>query len=304
MIMTVIWRYSLIVAATSLLLAITIAGRSEEVSPTTGVVTANKLNVRAKPGVKYEIVSFLVKGGIVNVVERSGEWYGIRAPDQTEAWVAANQIDDGVVTEERAPVYSGPGTLFSVYAYCDAGDRVTVLNSRDEKWTRIEPPSDALVWVHGAYLMVAAEAESDTTPATLPTVVTDDSDIAAREESDDAEGIDDADKTADASANEDAVRIHPISIRPLEYKVNYLGDKKSIAKTGTVIPLDGKHFPFKYALAVDIDSQYYPMAYLNVEYDVIEEWVWKKVSLVGTQRWARGWPRPLIEIDTLELAGN
>lgn len=55
-----------------------------------GLITANKLNVRSGPDLKYNVICQVMKGDKVEVVKKSedGKWCGIRPPDNAYLWVS------------------------------------------------------------------------------------------------------------------------------------------------------------------------------------------------------------------------
>ena len=137
----------------------------------TGTVTANVLNVRARPATHYEVVGQLQQGDEVQVLEENEEWYKIVAPRNVRAWIAAAFVGpDDLVTGDRVRVHSGPGLVFTTYAYLNKGDRVVRIGPPEEEWQRIEPPDGAAAWVSRAYIRMAEpleppDEEDDTTDA-------------------------------------------------------------------------------------------------------------------------------------------
>lgn len=55
---------------------------------TTGVVTANNLNVRSGPSTSYSIIHVIWKGNKVKVIGQSGDWYQIQLSDGRTGWVS------------------------------------------------------------------------------------------------------------------------------------------------------------------------------------------------------------------------
>ncbi len=119
-----------------------------------GIVKATQLNVRARPGTRYEILYQLTKGDIIEIVDEEDGWLGIIAAEESLAWVALNQLENGVVTGKNTPVFSGPGTLYTAYNQLQTGDRVEILEIKDEKWARIVAPRGSICWVYGNYVEV------------------------------------------------------------------------------------------------------------------------------------------------------
>ena len=261
----------------------------------TGTVIANMLHVRAKPGEKYEVVTRLVFGDKITIKVERDDWLGIIAPIDTEAWVAANRILDGQVIEDNVPVYAGAGTIFSSFHTLNQGDKSTVLRTTGNPgWAKIQPNSDFIVWVHRNYVRFS-----------LPTP----SEIAEESTDDEKKGINfvageeiswKEEKKDRVSDEQDEHLIHAIMPKPVERDIILIGEKEEIQRSGTVVSLDETNYPFKYALAKKVNSTYYPLAYLSPDNHEFNEWVGKIVMLSGIQSWIRGWPRPMIQVQTIK----
>ena len=165
-----------------------------EESSRQGIVTANVLNVRARPATHYEVVAKLERGTIVDIVSEKDGWLEIIAPPNTTAWIAAEYVmPDGTVTGDRVRVHSGPGLVFTTYAYVNEGDHVELLGAPANEWQKIQPPGDAKVWVSRAYVQI----EKPATPPPAPAEVVDDKD-----EAQDADTPPDTDEAEVAEAEE------------------------------------------------------------------------------------------------------
>ena len=141
--------------------------RGDDTGLRTGVVRAGVLNVRARPGTRYEVVCQLREGEEVVIMDETDEWYEILVPARASAWVAERFVAaGGRITGDRVRVHSGPGLVFTTYAYVNTDDRVTVLNEVRNGWQKIEPPKGATAWVSSRY--VDAEAVPD--PEEMKTV--------------------------------------------------------------------------------------------------------------------------------------
>ena len=113
----------------------------------TGVVTAEKLNVRSGPGTDHSVVGYLYAGDEVEIYETTtvdgATWgrtadgwismeyvkldYGeSEAPDQGETPEQETVIATGVVTADKLNVRSGAGTDNIVVGYLYAGDKVEI----------------------------------------------------------------------------------------------------------------------------------------------------------------------------------
>ncbi len=245
--------------------------------PVIGTVTANRLNVRPKPGTNYQVLCELQRGAFVTVVRELDDWYGILCPPQGSAWVPAARLDGNGATTAATRVYAGPGTLYASYAGLSAATQVTVVESRD-KWRRIEPPADSVAWVHRNYVALPEpEPEPEAEPEPEPAVV----------------------EERPLPAPKD-VTIHRIQPKPQDGPLTYFGDAKKVSKSGVIVPLGTEESPWAHALAVHLNETYYPLSYLKAEEIDFKKWEWRPVTIDGTQHWVRGWPRPLIEVDEIE----
>ncbi len=264
-----------------------------------GEIIANILNVRARPAVKYEVVCQLKKGDTINIIKTQNEWLGIGAPSHAEAWISRKNLDAENKTIEKTLVYSGPGTIFSTYTTLAKSYQVEELKQYEEKWVKIVPPEHAIVWIHGNYVRKEIiEKPLEPAPSTVNSVKIQSSEkISDKKQSQTREGHK-VDNNPKMISGKNIVALKGKQMVPT---LTYIGKPKKVEKTGTIIILDDDHKPFTYSIAINIDSQYYPLAYLNSGNFNLDDWVWEKVKLIGHQRWLKGWPRPLIEIESMEL---
>ncbi|HCN09835.1 MAG TPA: hypothetical protein DIT01_18065 [Lentisphaeria bacterium] len=239
--------------------------------PVIGTVTANRLNVRPKPGTNYQVLCELERGAFVTIVRELDDWYGILCPPEGSAWIPASRLDGNGATTAATRIYAGPGTLYASYNRLPAATQVTVVESRD-KWRRIEPPADSVAWVHRSYV-----ALPEPEPEPEPTVV----------------------EIRPLPAPKD-VTIHRIQPKPQDGPLAYFGDAKKVSKSGVIVPLGTEGSPWAHALAVHLNDTYYPLSYLKAEDIDFKKWEWRSVTIDGTQHWVKGWPRPLIEVDEIE----
>ena len=121
-----------------------------------GAVTVGVLNVRAKPGLRYEVIAQLHRGDRVVVIDEQDDWLGIRAPHSAKAWIAARFVGaGGTITGSRVRVRSGPGLVFTPYALLEEGERVECVNGPRNGWQQIIPPRMAVAWVHRQFVKLA-----------------------------------------------------------------------------------------------------------------------------------------------------
>ncbi len=263
-----------------------------------GEIIANILNVRAKPAVKFEVVCQLRKGDIIDIKKTQGEWLGISAPHHAEAWISKNKLDSENKTIDKTFVYSGPGTIFSTYTTLVKNYTVQKVKVYEDKWVKIIPPDNAIVWIHRNYVRKEMVKNPSSTPdsSTVEKINSHSSQKPLEEKHSQRHDKNESDIKEPTESN----RVAPLAGKPVEPTLTYIGKSKKVEKTGTIILLGDDHKPFTYSIAISIDSQYYPLAYLSSGNFNLDDWNRQKVKLKGRQRWLKGWPRPVIEIDSLE----
>jgi len=241
----------------------------------TGIVTADQLNVRPKPGIHYQILCTLPRNSEVVVLKEVEQWYGIQCPATAQAWVPAAKVGTDNFASHRTPVYAGAGTLYATFATIKKGEPVKIVERRD-KWIRIAPP-EVVVWVHGSYV----EIPDDEPPPV------------AAEEPREQRPPEFIESTPPAP---EKLKVHRILPRPQSGELTFIGDAKQVAKAGLVIPLAEEGTPWAHAIAVNVNDTYYPLAYLKGATVDFTAWEWHSVHVNGTQRWVKGWPRPIIDV--------
>ncbi len=177
--------------------------------PRAGTVTAETLNVRARPGLFYEVVAKLMEEDKMKVLEQQGEWYRIPIPEDAEAWVAERFVSDNhQITGDGVRVRAGTGVAFSAYHTLDQGTSVKPTGETRDGWVRIIPPPDATAWINAQFVELAPpkvdaaakdepeEGPKAETEAETEADVTDDIEAATRE----AENRDAADVASEDEA--------------------------------------------------------------------------------------------------------
>lgn len=128
--------------------------------PTVGVITGDKVNLRVGPRLDDAPVDSLEQGAVVVIVERAGEWLGVRVPSGFAAAVA------GALTEPvDADHVRIQGTLVNLRVRPPAGDRaypafrdhpeagaVLPVTAREGDWVYVEAPEEIRVYVAAAYV--------------------------------------------------------------------------------------------------------------------------------------------------------
>lgn len=149
------------------------------------LVTADRVNVRARPTLKREAVTQLKKGAKVVVIETVrveakasggiGNWAKIQLPATASCWVFGDFVNAKThqVTARRLNVRGGPGEEYLPLALLHRGDRITE-RGRQGDWIRIAPPPGAVGYVAARFLRgdeqrPPADAAPKPQPAPAPT---------------------------------------------------------------------------------------------------------------------------------------
>ena len=130
-------------------------------------VNANSLNVRNGAGTNYSVITKLLKGTVVDVLESaSNGWKKIKTSNGTIGWVSGSYLTTGVVDNSSTSnssykatvnanslnVRSGAGTNYSVVTKLSKGTVVDVLESASNGWKKIKTSNGTIGWVSGSYL--------------------------------------------------------------------------------------------------------------------------------------------------------
>jgi uncharacterized protein YraI len=123
----------------------------------TGTVTATTLNIRARPGLFFEVIGTLKEGAPITILEENDGWYRIQVPEEAEAWVSARYLgEDGTITGDDVRVRSGAGVAFTPYHSLKEGETVQPLGPESNGWVRIAVPEDATAWASAEYVRARA----------------------------------------------------------------------------------------------------------------------------------------------------
>ncbi|MDP8217476.1 MAG: SH3 domain-containing protein [Candidatus Theseobacter exili] len=122
-----------------------------ELFPFIGKVEGNRVNIRSGPNVNFEILTQLLNGGRVTVLEEKAGWYRITPPEGIKLWVHGDFVLEGKITAYSVNVRSGPGTNSSIVTQVEKGEPVNVL-AIENGWVAISPPQGAYAWVSSGFV--------------------------------------------------------------------------------------------------------------------------------------------------------
>lgn len=138
----------------------------------TGMVTGNRVNLRAGPGERFEVVVQADHGERLTVLGREEQWLKVRPPLDTDLWVYAALVKDGKVVASKVQVRSGPGINYTAVGQVDRDDML-VVRGEFQEWLKIQPPEDAALWVAAEYVEASAGSADPKPRRPPPAVATD-----------------------------------------------------------------------------------------------------------------------------------
>lgn len=126
-----------------------------------GIVTTNRLNVRARPSVRFEIIDRIKRDSKVEVIKETESWLQIVAPEHSAAWIAASNVDDeGKITKSNVQAYAGAGIEFSPLGTAPINTRVEILYRKDNTWLKIKAQNWMHAWVSKQFVKLEKKQES------------------------------------------------------------------------------------------------------------------------------------------------
>jgi hypothetical protein len=146
-----------------------------------GLVKAERVNVRTQPNILSEVVSQVNTGDNVQVLEtilhdkpipgNPREWYRIGIPEGAVLWVAGDYVDPTgqTVTASRLNVRAGPSESYTVVARLNRGDKVERIKESGG-WISIKPPASSFAYVATSFIDLISETEQP--PALEPELTT------------------------------------------------------------------------------------------------------------------------------------
>jgi uncharacterized protein YgiM (DUF1202 family) len=154
-----------------------IAWPSDVEAAQSGLVNAERVNVRTQPNILSEVVAQVNTGDKVQVLEtivhdkpipgNPREWYRIGLPEGAVLWVAEDYIDstNNTVTGSRLNVRAGPSESYTVVARLNRGDEVEPIKAVGG-WISIKPPASAFAYVATSFIDLnkAEEKEQSSNP--------------------------------------------------------------------------------------------------------------------------------------------
>ena len=251
-----------------------------------GVCNATKLNVRIKPGTTYAKVATLKKGDKVKVLNFRNGWYEIAAPIDTKVYIASSFLKNETVIKS-VKLRGGPSVAYSFFRIAQPGEKVTVLDTLHEGWTHIKPPANLTVWVSQKYIFLTPQQSAE-----LFKQIQDSKKKPVVEEVKQIEAKSNINKQP-----EDIVEITDNKKSPLPFTS---AKATNVEYEGFLLPLAKNTKYVTYAVAARINGDYFPKCYIHSDNINLKNYHNAEVIIKGTQRWVKGWKRPVVNITEIK----
>ena len=124
--------------------------------PLLGLITGQRVNLRAGPGASYEVLHQFPHREKVQILAIQGDWYAVPLPDSVPAFVFKEylQIESdpwASVRVEKLHVRAGPSLGSASLGFLRQGERVRLWTPQGE-WQAIQAPGFCRGWVHRSYV--------------------------------------------------------------------------------------------------------------------------------------------------------
>lgn len=147
----------------------------------TGIVSADKVNVRAGGNRNYEVITRLKKDAEIKIVSTKFGWHEIVLPVESTGWISADYVSlnnrklkllerrmkagnqskkerpvVGVSTGNDVRIRARPLFNSSVLGYVNKGNKVSILSSK-ENWYEILLPQSCTGWISAKFVHIVPE---------------------------------------------------------------------------------------------------------------------------------------------------
>ena len=121
----------------------------------TGIVSGERVNVRARDNISSEVICQLNKGEEISVLGLRGKWYKIEVPKKALVYVAKSKVSkkdgQGAVSEDKTNVMTAATISSTVIGRLNKGATVKIRREYLD-WYEIEAPKGTAGWMSSDYI--------------------------------------------------------------------------------------------------------------------------------------------------------
>ena len=119
-------------------------------------VTANSVNLRAKPQPTAEVVAQANYDDRLLAREIGEEWVEVAAPAAVDLWVLKAYVKqpENTIGAQRVNLRAGPSINYNIVHTLALGDPVEVRGEEIQDWLKVAPPAGTHVWVHRDFVEI------------------------------------------------------------------------------------------------------------------------------------------------------
>lgn len=140
---------------------------AEELSPFTGEVNEEGVNIRCDSTVGASIICVAAKGLRLEVVGENYDWYKVRLPRQAPSYVSKELVEcagsdagcaSGKILKDRVNIRMEPNLSSHILGKASQNETVTIM-SEERDWYKILPIQSSYGWIHKKFISKATADE-------------------------------------------------------------------------------------------------------------------------------------------------
>lgn len=137
------------------------------------VTTGDYVNIRKGPGTQYGIITQVNKNTLLNVLDKSGDWYKVKLQNGTVGWIAgwltATPLPSSIkVNANDVNIRKGPGTNYGIITQAKKGTVLSVLGKSGD-WYKVKLPNGTTGWIAG-WLVIPNDTFNNSTNQSSSTI--------------------------------------------------------------------------------------------------------------------------------------
>ena len=114
------------------------------------VETTGTVNLRAGPGLDYQVIASIPKGTNLILLDSTNDWQQVRVSDRLEGWISKSFTRmagyEQVIINTQTKVRSGPGEEYKAFAILLQGRTFSIIGEKDN-WYHVVLPDGNMGWI-------------------------------------------------------------------------------------------------------------------------------------------------------------